>query len=207
MLSRSLTRCRAWSVLLVLGCGARPAPTLPSTVREPCVDGSARPDASASVSVPPSHSALAPLRSVVSGDGGERVLPGSFDCFPADADKRTQSLRHWAAGGPEGAAWNVDSSALVCEVSLEAPCGGVVALRVLGGRKQLLERSWSVSNGANRLSFEVRSEAWVPAVEPSAAPYGLLLLSLGGLLSCKDASTTGRYLFADAFLAGFASGE
>ncbi|MEN9580969.1 MAG: hypothetical protein RJA70_3978, partial [Pseudomonadota bacterium] len=96
-------------------------------------------------------------------DAKVRAQLVSFDCFSADSDKRTQSLRQWSSGGPDGAAWNIDSAALVCELSLRAPCGGVAQLRVLGNRAPLFSQEWPVSVGTNQLTFEVPSNTWTTA--------------------------------------------
>ena len=83
------------------GCGAHVAaeraPVVPRA--SPCP---VTPAPSASVSVP----AAVPSRVAPSAQGDapkrERAVVGKFDCFSTLEEKRTESLRAWASGGPDG---------------------------------------------------------------------------------------------------------
>jgi len=130
-----------------------------------------------------------------------------FDCFSTLEEKRTESLRAWHSGGPDGSAWNAGGAPLRCELKLRAPCAGTATLRVLGNTKQLAKREVAVGVGKNVLDWQLPSKAWEPALESSAAPFNVLLISLGGFLTCASDGGGERYHFADAFLAGFSGGE
>ncbi len=137
----------------------------------------------------------------------EQVRVEAFDCFSTLEEKRTDSLRGWASGGPDGAAWNVEGAPLRCELKLNAPCAGTVALRVLGNTKPIAKREAVLAADENTLEMRLPSAAWEKALEASAGPYSVLLISISGLLTCSTDSGDERFHFADAFVAGFSGGE
>lgn len=137
----------------------------------------------------------------------EQALVEGFDCFSTLEEKRTESLRAWASGGPDGAAWNVDGAPLRCELRLRAPCAGAVTLRLLGNSKQLAKREAELAAGQNELDLRLPSPAWEKALEASPGPFSALLISISGFVSCSADSGGERLHFADAFLAGFSGGE
>jgi len=88
-----------------------------------------------------------------------------------------------------------------------APCAGAVALRGLGNTKQLVKHKAVFAAGANALELLLPTDAWERALETSAAPYRVLLISLSGFVTCPTDAGGDRLPFADAFLAGFSGGE
>jgi hypothetical protein len=165
------------------------------------------PTPSASVSAP----AVVPVEPVSSArvvaPKRERAVVEAFDCFSTLEEKRSESLRAWASGGPDGAAWNVEGAPLRCELKLTTPCTGAVTLRVLGNTKRLAQRAAALTVGANTLELALPSPAWEKAVEASPAPYSALLISVSGVVSCSTDDGGAHLAFADAFMAGFSGGE
>jgi hypothetical protein len=137
----------------------------------------------------------------------ERAVVEAFDCFSTLEEKRTESLRGWASGGPDGAAWNVEGAPLRCELKLSAPCAGAVALRVLGNTKQLAKREATLAVGESTFEMLLPSAGWEKALEASPGAYSALLISISGVVSCSTDDGGAHLAFADAFMAGFSGGE
>ncbi|MGC4068286.1 MAG: hypothetical protein QM784_27280 [Polyangiaceae bacterium] len=129
-----------------------------------------------------------------------------FDCTSALEHKRGLSLRSWDSGGPNGAAWNVYDAALICTVTLDAPCVGRARFRLFGNSRELAKRTSPLTYGVNELEVRLPFPEWARAALNDGTPYDTLLLSLGGVVHC-DTDPSEQYPFADAFLAGFAGGE
>ncbi len=190
----------------VVGCGAHAAAG-PAVVVERAPPCPVVFSASASVSA----SAAAPVKAapltVPAAQQRDHVLVEAFDCFSTFEEKRTESLRAWASGGPDGAAWNVEGAPLRCELVLSAPCAGAAALRALGNTKLLAKHQAGLVAGKNTLEVVLPAAAWEKALEASPGPYSVLLISVSGFLSCATDAGGERFHFVDAFLAGFSGGE
>ncbi len=135
------------------------------------------------------------------------ALAVAFDCFSTLEEKRAESLGAWHSGGPDGSAWNVEGAPLRCELKFKAPCAGSATLWVLGNTKQLTKRDAAVKVGDNVLEWQLPAKIWDHALEGTTEPYSVLLLAVGGFLTCPLDGTVDRYHFADAFMAGFSGGE
>ncbi|HEX6276231.1 MAG TPA: hypothetical protein VFZ53_24485 [Polyangiaceae bacterium] len=147
-------------------------------------------------------------------DSKERfVKVALFDCFSMAETKDLQSLRAWGAGGPEGAAWNVENSPLRCVVHLSAKCAGPATLLIRGNGKHLSDQRVGVRVGANPFEVVLPVESWGAGRDgwsdrpPDSVPYSTLLLTVSGFLACEAEYGTVNHPFADAFLAGFSEGE
>jgi hypothetical protein len=136
-----------------------------------------------------------------------------FDCFSLEETKRSESLRAWASGGPEGSAWNADGAPLRCEVRLSATCPGPATMRIAGNHRTLSEREVAVEVGENAFVVELALESWEPTLgeshdrAPVSIPYQTILLSVSGFLACTTDYGIVNHAYADAFLAGFSGGE
>jgi hypothetical protein len=134
-----------------------------------------------------------------------REILTAFDCFSSIEIKRAQSLRHWQGGGPEGAAWNIDTMPIQCSVRVDAPCDGTLHLQLFGNAQPFKRQTRSLRQGSTSLEIEVPAKQWVSAAESWGLAYETLVLAIAGVLVCADGPEQHR--FADAFVAGFASGE
>jgi hypothetical protein len=191
----------AWRSVLALvvatGCGAsrEPATAAPPPVAAP-LSSTVAPRTADDVTASTQH---------------ERVVVETFDCFSTHEEKRTQSLRRWASGGPDGAAWNVEGAPLRCVLGLRVTCAGTAAVRVAGNERSLSERTVALAAGENLVDFELPAQAWEGALATahltSPGPYEVLLLSVSGFVACPAEVGVAHQPFADAFLAGFSGGE
>ncbi len=186
-----------WACFMVLGCstsvGAR---AVPSPLVHDCETSQ----------IPRERSGAAGGARPAPAYSAERARVSTFDCVSALADKTEQSLRAWKSGGPSGAAWNITGAPLLCRLELEAPCAGTVQLRLRGNHVRLHESMWAVKVGNNAIEVAVAPALWEGAVQSGSFSFDLLPVSVGDLLLCTDDEGL-TYPFADAFVAGLASGE
>jgi hypothetical protein len=129
-----------------------------------------------------------------------------FDCFSKKENKSGTSLRDWNGGGPNGAAWNIDGAPLACRITLDAPCTGSTELQIFGNKCSLGKATFHVIAGTSKTEVEILTRLWERAAESGKLNFATLLISVGGILVCREEHTN-IYPFADAFIAGFAAGE
>jgi hypothetical protein len=92
-----------------------------------------------------------------------------------------------------------------CSVRIQSPCDGTIHAQLFGNARVFAQQVRAVPAGPTAWDIDVPLKPWTAALSSPKLPFQTLLLAVGGILVCSNASD--QYPFADAFMAGFASGE
>ena len=179
--------------------------------------------------VPNGHSGPAPAPAKTSTATAAAVPPSlpvaieTFDCFPVDPDGAETSgapgLSSWKAGGPSGAAWNLE--ALACRATVRTSCDdGQIVSELRIGKSTVVSTTLPIRQHAAEWQVPVKRKQWEKNLdEPSKTsgkrlPYRTGAFRLTATLTCRSPYQLGpgvgpRSEFAadQMFVAGFAYGE
>ena len=163
------------------------------------------------MSPPPAATAAAtPVTATAVPEESSRIV--GFDCTSALEEHAGISLREWNAGGPMGAAWNWQGGGLACTVRVRAACGGVGVVRLFAGTADAGSARLSLTKGETApAEILVKERTWTRALSRASAtePYQTVLFTARIDATCAGEGDTPAYPWrdADAFVAGFATGE